>query len=164
MHELKKWQAYLFPVLFLFGSVWCALSLVSYIHEFGHVFFAYLSFGSGRILSGAKALVYGGWSFFVYLGGALFVMLFGTASMLIGVRIGQPWIGAFHFGMAHIEWIWLIGSTDLARSHLPAPAWIVFSAVYLFFSWYFIIRIAKKHMVIELRRVYGLYSKNQNQA
>ena len=91
------------------------------------------------MLDATHAITWGGWDPIVSAGGALLVMIVGTGLMIIAKRRRILWLGAFHFGMMHSEWIRVMFGSDFYR--LKAGPWITFSIIFLVLSWVAVVKI-----------------------
>lgn len=144
---VKPWEWYAAFFLFTAGISWNLFSPAAYIHEFGHVFFAYLTLGSGKIVYSHLAYTYGGWWFLICIGGSLFVVLFGHLLFALSLKLRRPWIGAFWLGCAYPEALWWFpGSQDALNAQLEAWQWYGMIAVVLFFLWVFIAYVGVRNL------------------
>lgn len=134
--------------LFLFGvsEAMRSADWVSYFHEFGHVFGAYTSGGSGEIVNSHLAQSYGGvrWWIVIWgpIGGSLFPVLLGAILM----KFRQYAIAGLLYGAGH-------GATYFSLDHNPE---VIFSGLALVFfifmvfatlliGWYAAYRITVKN-------------------
>ena len=148
---VKKWEWYLAFFLFTGGISWNMFCHVAYLHEFGHVFFAYLTLGSGTITHAHQAATLGGWRFLIGIGGTLFVILFGHMLFALALKLRRPWIGAFWLGCAYPAVFRLPGSSDAKMAGIEAWQWYGIVAVVLFMLWLFILYVAVRNLKINYK-------------
>lgn len=143
---VRPWEWYAAFFLFTGGISWNMFCHVAYLHEFGHVFFAYLTLGSGKIVHSHLAQTLGGWWFLIGIGGSLFVILFGHLLFALALKLRRPWCGAFWLGCAYPEIFRLPGSVDSRIAGINAWQWYGLVAVVLFFLWVFIAYVAVRNL------------------
>lgn len=144
--SVRKWEWYVSFLLFTAGISWRMFSPAAFIHEFGHVFFAYLTLGSGEIAHSHLAYTSGGWAFLIDIGGSLFVILFGHLFFALALKLRRPWIGAFWLGCSYTEIFRFPGSQDALNAQIEAWHWYGIVTVVLFFLWLFILYIGIRNL------------------
>jgi len=121
--------------LFLLGFFWRRITGTAWLHEIGHVVFAWLSGGYGYAASSTLAMVGGGSDFLIGIGGAMFPMLLAVPFLILGVKKDVLWVPAFFFGMAHRNLFRFFNSTDQNMARISNGAWVVVVVLYLVFTW-----------------------------
>jgi len=125
--------------LFMFGFSESMRSAgwVAYFHEFGHVFGAYTSGGSGEILNSHLSQSYGGVDWWITMWGPLGETVFLTLAWMLAVRFRKYVIGAVFFGAAHgsIYFNYAV-STEIVYNGIVLYLYTVTSAIIVVSGWW----------------------------
>ena len=132
-------------ILFFAGILWYPVVGEAWLHELGHVFFAFISGGSGSVGNATTAYTNSNFPGFVSIGGALFTLLFAGAVFNIGMKYARPWIGAFWMGKAFEEIVTFIGSSDQRNSGVSTGVWLLISLFIVGFTVLLAIGLGAKH-------------------
>lgn len=145
-NKVYREEWYIAGSLFLAGILYGILNITAWLHEWGHVFFAFITGGSGVVQNAFLTYTYGGWEFLINIGGVLFVVLVGHGLFMLGLKLRWPWLGAYVMGLAYPEIIWFIGSSDQSGARISTPLWLLLMAVILFFLWVCILLVGVRNI------------------
>lgn len=141
--------------LFVVGILWSRHGMRNYIHEAGHVVFAFFTGGRGEIVSGTMALTNGGSYVMMCIGGALFSAMVGTFIYFLTLRKKLYWIGAPFLGAAYFNLFFFYSSVDRAYAGVSILTWTIVVVLFIGFHIWLTIRYTKKTVAKKTNKVYN---------